>query len=262
MSPDSPASRSSAVSLPDAPQVVWRGPVPYQPGLEGRYPGQESVLRLSGTDVEMRLCWCPPGDDVAGFWIAKHPVSRAQWTAVMGNDPSESSTGPDCPVDSVSWDDAQKFCKKTGLRLPSEKEWEYACRAGTTTDFAVGEGVSLNSQLANFDGRYPWGDGVSKFNWAYRERTLPEGSFPPNAWGLHDMHGQLWEWCEDELPGGGRVLRGGSWINLGRLAASGRRLGFVPGDRDDGLGFRPCPRSISSQQEGPRRGRGARQVKE
>jgi formylglycine-generating enzyme required for sulfatase activity len=203
----------------------------------------------------MTLCWCPDSDEIRGFWIAKHLVSQAQWEAVMGSNPSKRGKGLDHPVDSVSWEDAQKFCKKCGLRLPTEKEWEYACRAGTETDFAVGDGLALNAQWANFDGNHPEGEGPSSFKWAYRERTLAQGFFPPNAWCLHDMHGQLWEWCEDVIEGRDRALRGGCWFGSGRGAASGPRNGSVPGARAYFIGLRPCPSSISKPGGKPERKR-------
>ena len=208
----------------------------------------------------MTFCWCPPGtlagergrgrsagERTAGFWIAQHPVNQAQWQAVMGENPSQRGSGPEFPVDSVSWEDAKEFCKKAGLRLPFEREWENACRAGTTTAFAVSSGEAINSQLANFDGSYPDGDGRNSFKWLYRERTLPQGSFPPNAWSLHDMHGQLWEWCEDFYDDDRRyrVLRGGSWFGVGGSARSAHRNRNTPGYRDYGIGFRPCPSSTS-----------------
>ncbi len=243
-----PANRPATV-LGARPDVVPLPPLDIRgtdPGAfpDGDFPGQEAVFTLKGTDVEMTVCWCPPADGIPGFWIAKHLVSQRQWTAVMKSNPSKAGRGEDFPVDSVSWNDAQEFCKKTGLRLPSEKEWEHACRAGTSNEYAVGIRTAINSQLANFNGNYPGGSGDGAFKWLYRERTLPEGSFPPNAWGLHDMHGQLWEWCEDEYEGRGRALRGGSWIINGWLAASGDRYGKDPGVRNSNFGFRPCPSSI------------------
>lgn len=248
--------------------------VPWRTGLTGEFPGQRCRLELRDTGVEMCFCWCPPppggrfvmgspSDEAErsnienqreveireGFWLAQHPVNQQQWQAVMGSNPSLRGKGELHPVDSVSWNDAQKFCKRAGLRLPSEAEWEYACRAGTTTPFGIGVGKYLNAQMANFDGNYPYGPGREGFRWLCRERTLPQGSFPPNAWGLHDMHGQLWEWCEDEYGGRVRVLRGGSWIDHGRDARSASRRGFDPGSRLINFGFRPCPSSTRSQAE-------------
>ncbi len=231
-------------------------PVPWTPGLAGEFPGQRCVRTVGTPPVEMVFCWCPPGElprgedggvgpaQIArGFWLAQHPVNQAQWRAVMGTNPSQRGQGPAHPVDTVSWKEAQEFCKMAGLRLPTEAEWEYACRAGTTTPFAVGDGRSLNAQRANFDGNHPDGEVRDAFKWLYRKQTLPEGSFPPNAWGLHEMHGQLWEWCEDEIAGWFRVLRGGCWIIEGRQARAGNRIGSAPGIRSVNHGFRPCPSS-------------------
>jgi formylglycine-generating enzyme required for sulfatase activity len=246
-------------------------PIPWQPDLVGEYPGQLSVMHLGKARMPSHFCWCPPtspgqpamlgspptesgrdGDDQdlhpvhfpRGFWLAQHPVSQAQWRAVIGGNPSRFK-GDDRPVDSVSWDDAQKFCQKTGLRLPRETEWEYACRAGSTTPFGTGSGTSLNAQMANFDGTEAYGEGKDSFKWLYREKTTPAASFPPNAWGFHDMHGQLWEWCEDAFNASARVLRGGSWFDSGRYARSAIRFGSSPGNRFSGFGFRPSPSSIS-----------------
>lgn len=248
-------------------------PVTWQPDLTGKYPGQQAVLTLRGTDVEMIFCWCPPppggsfvmgsppdeperfdnekqrnGAISGGVWLAQHPVNQQQWQAVMSENPSQRGNGDLYPVDSVSWNNAQEFCRKTGLRLPKEAEWEYACRAGTTTPFGIGDGRYLNAQMANFNGDQPYGAGREAFKWLYRECTLPQGSFPPNAWGLHDLHGQLWEWCQDEYSGRDRVLRGGSWICDGRAARSAYRNGSDPDDRLGSIGFRPCPSSTSPGQ--------------
>ena len=249
------------------------GPVRWQSGLVGDYTGRQSYREVGTPPVRMVFCWCPPTppgqpcllgsppdepermdretqravDFSDGFWIAQHPVNQQQWQAVMGKNPSQRGKGELHPVDTVSWDDAKEFCRKTGLRLPSEAEWEYACRAGTTTPFGIGSGQCLNAQLANFDGNYPYGSGREAFKWLYRQRTLPQGSFPPNSWGLHDLHGQLWEWCEDVLEGRGRVLRGGGWADFGRFARSAVRDGLDPANRDDSIGFRPCPSSTSGQ---------------
>jgi formylglycine-generating enzyme required for sulfatase activity len=220
------AMNNAALHLLDA--------IPWQTGLAGEFPGQRCRFRLGESGVEMILCWCerPPGGRFLmgsppdeperlsdekqrevvireGFWLAQHPVNQQQWQAIMGSNPSQRGKGDLCPVDSVNWHEATKFCNKTGLRLPSEAEWEYACRAGTTTPFGIGRGTYLNAQMANFDGNHPYGSGREAFKWLYRQRTVLQGSFPPNAWGFHDMHGQLWEWCEDEYSARARVLRGG-----------------------------------------------------
>jgi formylglycine-generating enzyme required for sulfatase activity len=239
MAPSSNPRPSRSGGEDSSRPTVWRASLEYRPGLRGKYPGQECVLTLPGTRVTMTLCWCPDSGEIIGFWIAKHLVSQAQWEAVMGDNPSNKGRGPDHPVDSVSWEDAQKFCKKCGLRLPTEKEWEYACRAGTETDFAVGDGLALNAQWANFNGDYPEGEGPSSFKWAYRERTLPQGFFPPNAWGLHDTHGQLWEWCADKNYGDRQMLRGGAFLHDSWPHGSGVRRNSLPATRGKSFGVRP-----------------------
>ena len=167
---------------------------------------------------------------VPGFFMGKYPVTQAQYQAIMGTNPSyfKGSNRRNRPVESVSWNDAVKFCKKlsqrTGKtsRLPSEAEWEYACRAGTTTPFHFGE--TITTDLANYNGNYTY---ASAPRGEYREQTTDVGSFPPNAFGLYDMHGNVWEWCLDDwvnsynnaLTNGSAVtsssslklLRGGSW---------------------------------------------------
>lgn len=216
----------------------------YQPDRPGQEPGDECYLDLTpdapSQETRMIFCWCPPEGAELGFWLGKHLVTQAQWQALMGSNPSRFKESGQHPVDSVSWDMAQEFAQasrglfpdgRTQLGLPQEAQWERACRAGSLGDFAVGAGHSLNSQLANFDGNYPEGQSSSAFKWSFRKKTLPVGSFPPNAWGLHDMHGQLWEWCADWYDGeksGARVLRGGSWIYYGWNAAAGSRYGRVP----------------------------------
>ncbi|HID99667.1 MAG TPA: formylglycine-generating enzyme family protein [Thiotrichaceae bacterium] len=134
---------------------------------------------------------------VKPFLMGKYPITQAQWIAVMGKNPSHFK-GDNRPVESVSWHDCVEFCKrlfdKTGkaYRLPSESEWEYACRAGTTTPFYFGE--TITTDLANYDGNYTYASGPKG---VYRSQTTDVGSFPPNAFGLYDMHGNVWEWCAD-----------------------------------------------------------------
>lgn len=197
------------------------------------------------------------------FYMGKFEVTQAQWQAVMGSNPSYFKNCDNCPVESVSWNDAQDFIGKLNARndgftyrLPSEAEWEYACRAGTTTAFSFGD--SLSSSQANFNGNYPYG-GASKGE--YKAKTTPVGSYQPNAFGLYDMHGNVWEWVEDiyqdnynGLPTDGsanvsrrdsslRVLRGGSWSLYGNNLRSANRSRLAPGGRDVSSGFRVVARS-------------------
>jgi formylglycine-generating enzyme required for sulfatase activity len=191
-----------------------------------------------------------------GFYCGKYPVTQGQWQAVMGETPSHSkAAGAEAPVEQVSWEDCQGFLKKLcqredvregTYRLLTEAEWEYACRAGTATLFCYGD--SLSPSQANFDGNYPYG-GAAKGE--YRETTTAVGQFKANGWGLYELHGSAWEWCNDGYgeyagatdpagPGWGssRVLRGGSWFNRGVFCRSAYRYGYEPGIRYDGLGFR------------------------
>ena len=167
---------------------------------------------------------------VKPFYMGKYPVTQAQWQAVMGNNPAEFKDSLQNPVEQVSWHDAVEFCQrlseKTGreYRLPSEAEWEYACRAGTKTPFHFGE--TITGELANYDASYTYAEEAAG---EYRQKTTPVGSFPPNRFGLYDMHVNVWEWCADNwhdnyegaptdgsawTTGGDKnisPLRGGSW---------------------------------------------------
>ncbi|HIK12223.1 MAG TPA: SUMF1/EgtB/PvdO family nonheme iron enzyme [Oscillatoriaceae cyanobacterium M33_DOE_052] len=193
---------------------------------------------------------------VPSFYMAKYPITQAQYQAIMGQNPSHFK-GSDLPVENVSWNNAIEFCQKlaqkTGqaYRLPSEAEWEYACRAGTTTPFHFGD--TITTDLANYDGNQTYGNGPKG---EYRQKTTPVGTFPPNAFGLYDMHGNVWEWCQDvwhenydNAPTDGsawetggesnlRVLRGGSWVNFPRNCRSGRRYWDVLVDWLNYFGFR------------------------
>jgi formylglycine-generating enzyme required for sulfatase activity len=191
-----------------------------------------------------------------GYYMGVHLVTQGQWQAVMGKNPSHFQGEMNLPVDSVSWDDCQEFIKKLRekdtrpYRLPSEAEWEFACRAGTKTPFHFGETISTDQ--ANYNGNFTYGDGKKG---KYREKTTPVGSFPANAWGLHDMHGTLWEWCQDWYgeykqnnvvdpqgpdAGNARVLRGGSWDFTPEFCRSAFRSWYVPGHRLNFIGFRLC----------------------
>jgi len=181
---------------------------------------------------------------VAGFYIGKYQVTQAQWKAVMGKNPAIFKGDPALPVECVSWGDAKKFCGKISLitgkayRLPSEAEWEYACRAGTTGDYA-GD-LDVMAWYSNNSG----------------DKTHPVGQKQPNAFGLYDMHGNVWEWCEDVwrdsyedappdgsawLSGGGserRVVRGGSWDGYEEDCRSACRYDLEPGHHNYSFGIR------------------------
>ncbi|NEO27622.1 MAG: formylglycine-generating enzyme family protein, partial [Kamptonema sp. SIO4C4] len=228
---------------------------------------------------------------VPSFFMGKTPITQAQWRQVasfpkvqrdLDPDPSHFK-GDDRPVEKVSWYDALEFCarlsQQTGqnYRLPSEAEWEYACRAGTTTPFYFG--ATITTDLANYRGTdwtndegktYPsfYGNGPRG---EYREETTSVGTFPPNAFGLYDLHGNVWEWCADpwhdnynDAPQDGRVwdkndnryqnlsdhlaeflkdernhiLRGGSWYLIPVNCRSANRYDYVPGSLSDDVGFR------------------------
>lgn len=231
---------------------------PYRPDLVGEDAGDECYLDLTPKEpreeTRMVFCWCPPAPEgkLPGFWLGKHLVTQAQWAALGLENRSRFHESSQQPVDNVSWEDAGEFAQRSQavmpagqeLWLPAEAQWERACRAGRVLDFGIGTGRSLNSQLANFDGNHP--EGESAFPWLYREKTVPVGCFPPNAWGLHDMHGQLWEWCAEryDKEGAHRVLRGGSWHYYGGAAAASLRYRYEPQFRLEDFGLRVSPSSI------------------
>ncbi|NJL62587.1 MAG: SUMF1/EgtB/PvdO family nonheme iron enzyme [Methylacidiphilales bacterium] len=202
---------------------------------------------------------------VPGFFMGKYPVTQAQYQAVIGGNPSHFK-GEKRPVEQVSWDDAVEFCQKisqkTGrtYRLPSEAEWEYACRAGTTTPFYFGE--TITTELANYRGTdwdyngtvYPGNYGQAPKG-EFRDETTPVGSFPANAFGLYDMHGNVWEWCQDswhdnynDAPRDGsawidnnndnQLLRGGSWYDIPDYCRSAIRSYATRAYRYHFVGFR------------------------
>jgi formylglycine-generating enzyme required for sulfatase activity len=204
---------------------------------------------------------------VPDFFMGKYQVTQEQWQVVsaypqvnveMTSNPS-SFGGENLPVEQVSWDEAVEFCDRLSnhsgrsYSLPSEAQWEYACRGGTTTPFAFGH--TLGTDLANYDGNYAYADGPKG---EYRETTIAVGSFPANAFGLYDMHGNVYEWCLDHwhdnyegapidgsawIENGSdadavRVVRGGSWISTPRRCRSAFRSYYAAGTRGSALGFR------------------------
>ena len=194
---------------------------------------------------------------LAPFWIGRHPVTQQQWQAVMGALPHCRFHGERLPLENVSWKEAQQFCsrlaQKTGLayRLPGEAQWECACRSGSGEAFAFGR--TLTTDLANYNGEFTF---AQEPKGVYRHVPTAAGSFPPNAYGIYDMHGNLWEWCADawhasyegapldgapwEERGKGvdRVARGGSWHDIPNVCRSATRLRINPVHGDEITGFR------------------------
>ena len=221
--------------------------------------------------------------NVAAFFMGKYPITQAQWKAVaalpqinreLEPDPSKFK-GDKLPIEQVSWHDAVEFCDRlssqTGrdYRLPTEAEWEYACRAGTTTPFHFGQ--TITTDLANYDGTDdPDGKWSGSYGQGpkgeYRKETTPVDHFAiANAFGLCDMHGNVWEWCQDhwhdsyegapmdgsawlsENENASRVGRGGSWIVIPRHCRSACRDPITPDNRDSFIGFRvvcSAPRTL------------------
>jgi formylglycine-generating enzyme required for sulfatase activity len=193
---------------------------------------------------------------VPSFFIGKYELTQAQYQAITGNNPSYFK-GNNRPVEQVSWNDAVTFCEKLSqktqknYRLPSEAEWEYACRAGTTTPFYFGDNITPD--LVNYNGNYPY---ESALKGKYRQQTTDVGTFPPNAFGLYDMHGNVWEWCEDDwhenylnapIDGSAwnsrsgidkKLLRGGSWSFDARYCRAAARNWFSRVFRYLNYGFR------------------------
>ena len=206
------------------------------------------------------------------FYMGRYEVTQAEFQDIMGINPSHFQ-GPNLPVENVSWFDAIEFCNRlsireglrpaytidgtqvswdrnaNGYRLPTEAEWEFSSRAGTTTPFSTG--ADITSDEANFNGNHPYI--VDNPPGVYRGTTVPVGSFAPNAFGLYDMHGNVGEWCwdwnvvysarEETNPSGPatgfyRVFRGGSWNHPADFLRSARRGGNLPNTRVFFLGFR------------------------
>lgn len=188
---------------------------------------------------------------VRSFFMGRYPVTQAQWQAVAAWQPVNRELEPtpsyfkgnNLPVEQVSWYEAVEFCDRLSThtdrlyRLPNEAEWEYACRAGTTTPFHFGQ--TLTTEVANFKGAH---NGIPDYqDWTegdYRQTTTPVDYFDKaNAFGLFDMHGNVWEWCQDKEISK-RVLRGGSWCAYPKICRSAYRLSCLPEERDFRNGFR------------------------
>jgi len=231
--------------------------------VQGAEPKEEVIDLGKGVKLEMVLI--PAGKFVMGspkdekdrfndetqhevtltkpFYMGKYEVTQEQWEGVIGNNPSDTK-GAKLPITNVSWLDCQEFIKKLnektkgGYRLPTEAEWEYSCRAGTKTAYSFG--ANITPKNANYDG--------SKI-----DKPVKVGSYKANAFGLYDMHGNVWEWCEDwygaypkqsvtdplgPKEGKLRVLRGGSFNDNARNTRSASRLNLSPVDRYNHFGFR------------------------
>lgn len=244
------------------------------PDNDGIQAGDTKTLVLPG-GAELVLVWCPPGSFTMGssketifrdadetphpvtlthgFWIGKYPITQRQWKSVMQKNPSRFKSDS-FPVEKVSWDACQAFCRKAGmgLRLPTEAEWEYACRAGTTTEYFWGD--KIDQSRANYSAVS--NEGKNK------KMTMPVGSYKGNPWGIYDMHGNVKEWCFDWLgdyphgavvdpkgppSGKQRILRGGSWNSYDPYCRSASRGAGLPfddvwflTDGSDEKGFRVC----------------------
>jgi formylglycine-generating enzyme required for sulfatase activity len=237
----------------------------------------ESAWRKAGftNSLGMRFVFIPPGeftmgsplseakretDEIPhrvritkGFYMSATEVTQGQWREVMGENPSRFK-GDKHPVERVSWFDAMEFTRRLSrlegksYRLPTEAEWEYSCRAGTKTPFYTGG--TITTDQANFNGNYTYGGSDPG---VFREKTMPVAGFPPNPWGLFDMHGNVWEWCMDrhgrysiktatdpEGPEKGNkwIVRGGSWYVEPRICRSANRAGILPTETTDIVGFR------------------------
>ncbi|BCG65825.1 MAG: formylglycine-generating enzyme [Methyloprofundus sp.] len=226
--------------------------------------------------VELRMRWIEPGTFLMGspeneaerhswenqhqvtltqgYWLADSTVTQELWVAVMGENPSHFK-GDNLPVERVSWENAQTFITKLNklqpllhLCLPSEAQWEYACRAGTVTPFYFGDNIS--PEQVNYDGTEPYAKGKEG---EYRQQTVPVKSLVVNSWGLYEMHGNVWEWCQDTWQAhltesaldplvvdssDSRVVRGGSWNYFGWFVRSAMRSLNSPAKRFSNTGFR------------------------
>jgi len=207
----------------------------------------ESEAQADGDEVQYEA------EIEAPFYLAETEVTVGQWKAVMGSVPNDKFVDDDeIPMSGVSWHMATEFIERLnkkfggGLRLPREIEWEYACRAGTTTPFSIGENIT--PEQANYYGAYPYADGEPGLD---RNRPIAVRSFEPNPWGFYDMHGNVWEWCVEKYvvhpeegqrprkdPGAPRVMKGGAYTSRGKQLRSAYRDGYPPNSKGSKYGFR------------------------
>ncbi|MDR3333953.1 MAG: SUMF1/EgtB/PvdO family nonheme iron enzyme [Treponema sp.] len=268
-----PVAASTVTPRPATPQQTPASRPPARPVPDGfvRIQGGTFMMGSPASEAEQSSSEVQHQVTVSSFFMGKYEVTQKEYQAVMGTNPSDFK-GDKLPVENVSWYDAVKYCNArsqqegltlaytingktvtwnrntSGYRLPTEAEWEYACRAGTTTPFYTGKNITTNQ--ANYDGNKPY-NGNAKGT--YRRTTTPVGSFTANAWGLYDMHGNVWEWCWDwrgnygsgsqmdpvgASSGMDRLRRGGGWRNSGQKLRSARRSYFTPSARSAALGFR------------------------
>jgi formylglycine-generating enzyme required for sulfatase activity len=261
-----------APSLPSA--AVQPTASPERPAPDGfvRIPGGTFTMGSPASEAERYDREGPQHQvTVSGFYMGRYEVTQKEWVAVMGSNPS-AFKGDNLPVEQVNWYDAIDYCNRrsqregltpaytrngdkvtwnrnaNGYRLPTEAEWEYACRAGTSGPFNTGNNITTSQ--ANYDGNYPYNRNAKG---QYREKTWNVGSGTANAWGLYDMHGNVWEWCWDwygvyasgaqTAPAGAasgslRVLRGGSWYSYAGSLRSANRGNGAPANRFSRYGFR------------------------
>ena len=271
---------------PSAPRVAVTAAQPVQPAMRAvpanfvRIPGGTFMMGSPEHEAERGNDEVLHQVTVSSFCMGKYAVTQKEWREVMGNSPSRF-IGDNLPVEQVRWYDAIEYCNKlsqrdglipaytiavtqrffstitdvtwkymaNGYRLPTEAEWEYACRAGTTGPFNTGS--TITTDQANYDGEASYKNNVRGI---FRKSTVAAGSFAPNGWGLYDMHGNVYEWCWDQygyyycngaqtdpdgpLDGTFRVIRGGAWFTTARRIRSAFRNSAPHTDRYDAVGFR------------------------
>jgi formylglycine-generating enzyme required for sulfatase activity len=272
---------------PGAVQPAEAIPQEVLPGNMVRIPGGTFMMGSPGSEPRRNSDEIQHQVIIGGFYIGKYEVTQQEYEKAMGTLPATRYQGPNLPVENVSWYDAIEYCNRRsesegltpayiidtarsdpnnlggddsvrwtvtwnlradGYRLPTEAEWEYACRAGTSGPFSTG--TTITTALANYDGNYPYSNSPKG---TYRDKTVPVGSFAPNPWGLHDMHGNVREWCWDwygpygaglqnnpagSVSGSARAIRGGSWYTEGQDLRSANRNSLAPSYLSGDLGFR------------------------